>query len=102
VEHVAIDDMQPVVFRALVRFVYTDVVVLPGDLEGEEYKEMVRHILAAVDRYGVERLKLICESLLCKCLDGNTVETTLALADQHYCKTLKEVCVHFMSLGLEG
>ncbi|RCV43900.1 hypothetical protein SETIT_9G331500v2 [Setaria italica] len=99
-ERIAIDDVQPLVFGALIRFVYTDVLVLPGDLEGDDYKEMVRHLLEAADRYGVERLKLVCESILCRSLDGNTVETTLALADQHYCKALKDVCVQFMSLGL--
>ncbi|CAN6350425.1 unnamed protein product [Urochloa humidicola] len=99
---IAIDGMQPVVFGALLRFVYTDVLMLPGDLEGDDYREMVRHLLEAADRYGMERLKMICENILCRSLDGNTVETTLALADQHYCKALKDVCVQFMSLGLEG
>ncbi|CAN6327554.1 unnamed protein product [Urochloa humidicola] len=101
-ESIAIDDVQPVVFGALLRFVYTDVLMLPGDLEGDDCKEMVWHLLEAADRYGMERLKIICESILCRSLDGNTVETTLALADQHYCKALKDVCIQFMSLGLEG
>ncbi|CAN6354620.1 unnamed protein product [Urochloa humidicola] len=101
-ESIVIDDMQPVVFGALLRFVYTDVLMVPGDMEGDEYREMVWHLLEAADRYGMERLKMICESILCRSLDGNTVEMTLALADQHYCKALKDVCVQFMSLGLEG
>lgn len=98
---VAVGDMEPVVFGALLHFIYTDVLMLPGDLTGGggEYKEMVRHLLEAADRYGMERLKLICESILCRTLDGSTVAATLALADQHYCKALEDVCVQFMSLG---
>ncbi|KAG2576486.1 BTB/POZ and MATH domain-containing protein 1-like [Panicum virgatum] len=104
-ECIAIDDIQPVVFSALVGFIYTDVLVLPGDLlegDDDDYKEMVRHLLEAADRYGMERLMLMCESILCRSLDGSTVETTLALADQHYCTALKDVCLQFMSLGLQG
>ncbi|PUZ49984.1 hypothetical protein GQ55_6G022900 [Panicum hallii var. hallii] len=101
-ERIAIDDIQPVVFGALIRFIYTDVLVLPGDLEGDDYKEMVRHLLEAADRYGMDRMKVMCESILCRSLDASTVETTLALADQHYCTALKDVCLQFMSLGLEG
>ena len=81
---------------------YTDVLTIPGDMEGDDYKEMVRHLLEAADRYGMDRLKLMCESILCRILDGSTVETTLALAEQHYCTTLKDVCLQFMSLGLQG
>jgi speckle-type POZ protein len=101
-ERIAIDDMQPVVFRALLHFIYTDTLLLPGDRDGDDYREMVRHLLEAADRYGMERLKLICEGILCRSVDGATVETTLALADRHYCKALKDVCLQFMSLGLEG
>ncbi|XP_002444989.1 BTB/POZ and MATH domain-containing protein 1 [Sorghum bicolor] len=102
-DRIAVDDMQPVVFRALLHFIYTDVLLLPGDLDGDDdYREMVRHLLEAADRYGMERLKLICESILCRSVDGATVETTLALADRHYCEALTDVCLQFKSLELDG
>ena len=42
---------------------------------------MVRHLLEAADRYGMERQ---CESILSRSLDGSSVETTLTLtAAQH-------------------
>lgn len=98
---ITVDDMQPLVFKALLHFIYSDKLVLPDDLGEDDYKEMIRHLLEAADRYAMERLKMICELILCRSLDGKTVATTLALADQHYCNALRDVCVQFMSVGLE-
>uniref|UniRef100_A0A0E0ASE6 BTB domain-containing protein n=1 Tax=Oryza glumipatula TaxID=40148 RepID=A0A0E0ASE6_9ORYZ len=93
-----IKDMQPSVFRALLHFIYTD--VLPadiGDLEGDDYVEMIRHLLMAADRYAMDRLKLMCQSILVKHVDVKNVATTLALADQHNCDRLKDVCIQYIS-----
>uniref|UniRef100_A0A0E0EHF4 BTB domain-containing protein n=1 Tax=Oryza meridionalis TaxID=40149 RepID=A0A0E0EHF4_9ORYZ len=88
---IAIDDMEPAVFDALLRFVYSDTLALPGDLGEGEYKEMVRQLLEAADRYAMDRLKVICELILSRSLDAKTVAATLAMADQHYCDKLKDV-----------
>ncbi|CAM0950969.1 unnamed protein product [Alopecurus aequalis] len=99
---IAVDDMQPLVFKALLHFVYTDALLVPADLDAEEYRDLMRHLLEAADRYAMERLKLVCELVLGRTLDARTVTTTLALADQHCCKGLKDVCVQFMSsVGLQ-
>ncbi|EAZ06057.1 hypothetical protein OsI_28297 [Oryza sativa Indica Group] len=92
-----IKDMQPSVFRALLHFIYTD--VLPadiGDLEGDDYVEFIRHLLVAADRYAMDRLKLMCQSILGKYVDVKNVATTLALADQHNCDKLKDVCIQYI------
>ncbi|KAM0850296.1 hypothetical protein ACQ4PT_053149 [Festuca glaucescens] len=82
-QHITIEDMQPAVFRAMLRFIYTD--SLPAtDLD----TEMIRLLLVAADRYAMERLKLVCQSILCEGLNADTVATTLALADQHSCGKL--------------
>ncbi|KAG0549488.1 hypothetical protein BDA96_01G260400 [Sorghum bicolor] len=47
-------------------------------------------------RYGMQRLKLICEDRLCRHMDVCTVATTLALAHQHGCRGLKEACCEFL------
>ncbi|KAL5230599.1 hypothetical protein ABZP36_029375 [Zizania latifolia] len=100
---IAIADMQPLVFKVLLHFVYTDALLVMDDLGAEDYKELVHHLLEAADRYAMDRLKVICELILSRSLDANTVATTLALADLHSCKGLKDVCVHFMSsLGFQG
>ncbi|TVU03772.1 hypothetical protein EJB05_50680, partial [Eragrostis curvula] len=48
-----------------------------------------QHLLVAADRYGMERLKLVCEDMLCRLIDVATLATTLALAEQHRCQGLK-------------
>ena len=67
---------RPAVFRGLLHFIYKDSLPPMDDLNDDEYEEMLRHLLVAADRYAMERMKLMCESLRAK-----TVATTLALAD---------------------
>jgi speckle-type POZ protein len=59
---------------------------------------MAQHLLAAADRYALERLRLLCEAKLCENVAINTVATTLALAEQHHCFQLKGVCLRFSAL----
>ena len=80
---VTIEDMQPDVFRALLHFIYTDSLPDMDDQDGEGNREMIQHLLVAADRYAVDRMKLVCASILCKNLDVETVSATLALAYQH-------------------
>ncbi|CAM0876153.1 unnamed protein product [Alopecurus aequalis] len=89
-----IDDMEAGVFSALLTFLYTD--ALP-DMKQEEESAMVQHLLVAADRYDLERLKLMCESKLCKHINTSSVATILALADQHHCHKLKAACLVFLS-----
>ncbi|TVU42627.1 hypothetical protein EJB05_09046, partial [Eragrostis curvula] len=96
-EPIIITDLQPVVFRALLFFIYTDSLPVMDDLEGDDSCEMIRHLLVAADRYAIERLKLMCQSILCENLHVQTVATTLALADQHHCDKLKEACIEHIS-----
>jgi len=88
------------VFQAVLRFVYTD--SLP-ELEdgggGEAATAMARRLLAAADRYGLERLKLICEDRLCDDIDAGTVGTALELAERHGCQGLKRACLDFLRAG---
>ncbi|GJN25558.1 hypothetical protein PR202_gb13402 [Eleusine coracana subsp. coracana] len=57
---------------------------------------MAQHLLVAVDRYSLDRLKLLCEDELCRHVDMTTVATTLALADQHNCLGLKSHVFRFL------
>ncbi|TVU42685.1 hypothetical protein EJB05_09105, partial [Eragrostis curvula] len=94
---IPINDMQPAVFKVLLHFIYNDSLPAMVDLEGNDRSEMVKHLLVAVDRYAMDRLKLICQSILCDGLGVQNVATLLALADQHHCDVLREACIGFMS-----
>ncbi|CAL5003275.1 unnamed protein product [Urochloa decumbens] len=94
---VTVEDMQPEVFRALLHFIYNDSLPDMGGLEGNDYRDMMWHLLAAADRYAMDRMKLVCQSAICWNLDVGTVATTLALADQHNCDRLKDACIEFIA-----
>ncbi|XP_048543536.1 BTB/POZ and MATH domain-containing protein 1-like [Triticum urartu] len=97
-QSIAIEDMEPAVFKALLHFIYTDELPPMDDLDGDDDKEeMVKHLLVASDRYAMERMKLMCERKLCKFLDAKTVAATLALADQYHCSKLKDACIGFIN-----
>ncbi|VAI92233.1 unnamed protein product [Triticum turgidum subsp. durum] len=91
-QDVKIDDMEAQVFKALLRFIYTDTV---PEFENQEDSVtlMAQHLFAAADRYGLDMLKLICSD---NGINVNTVATTLALAEQHSCSQLKANCVDFI------
>ncbi|KAL6883736.1 hypothetical protein ACP4OV_011150 [Aristida adscensionis] len=90
---VQVDDVAAPAFGALLYFVYTN--SLP-EMRKEEEGAMYQHLLVAADRYGLERLRCICEDQLCKGIDDGTVENILALANQHHCDGLKKACFDFL------
>ncbi|CAN6173181.1 unnamed protein product [Urochloa humidicola] len=96
-ESVVIEDMEPEVFKALVQFIYTD--TSPPELEEgqeEDAGSMAQHLLAAADRYGMERLKLMCEEKVCGGISADTAASLCVLAEQHGCDKLKAMCMEFM------
>jgi len=95
-EPIVVEDIHPDVFRGLLHFIYNDSLPPFDDLMEDDYGEMIRHLLVAADRYAMDRLKLMCQSILCEGLHVQTVATTLALADQHHCDMLKDACIEFI------
>lgn len=94
---VTVEDMQPAVFKALLHFIYKDSLPAMDDLGKDEYEEMVKHLLVAADRYAMERMKVMCKSILAERLRVESVAATLALADQHHCRKLKDACIGFVN-----
>ncbi|XP_019164517.1 PREDICTED: BTB/POZ and MATH domain-containing protein 2-like [Ipomoea nil] len=96
-----VEDMEAPVFKALLHFIYCDVLPDMEELTGMNSMWastlMAQHLLAASDRYGLDRLRLLCEANLCEDVTINTVATTLALAEQHHCFQLKSVCLKFIA-----
>nr|XP_043609076.1 BTB/POZ and MATH domain-containing protein 2-like [Erigeron canadensis] len=102
VRRINVEDIQAPVFKALLHFIYWDSLPDMQELTGLNTKWastlMYQHLLAAADRYGLERLLMLCESNLCEDVAINTVATTLALAEQHHCLQLKSVCLKFVAM----
>ncbi|XP_042475061.1 BTB/POZ and MATH domain-containing protein 3-like [Macadamia integrifolia] len=105
-EKVMVEDVEPSIFKAMLLFMYSDelpdVRELSGSISMCSSTIMVQHLLAAADRFGLERLKLSCEAKLCEEVTVDTVATTLALAEQHQCSQLKTICLKFAAGNLGG
>ncbi|XP_022722805.1 BTB/POZ and MATH domain-containing protein 2-like isoform X1 [Durio zibethinus] len=98
---IRVEDMEAPVFKTLLHFIYWDALPDMEELVGSASKWastlVAQHLLAAADRYALERLRLLCEAKLCEGVAINTVATTLALAEQHNCLHLKAVCLKFVA-----
>uniref|UniRef100_A0A0E0DIM5 Uncharacterized protein n=1 Tax=Oryza meridionalis TaxID=40149 RepID=A0A0E0DIM5_9ORYZ len=96
--------MEPSIFSTFLHFIYTDSLPENPDAPGDDqdYTAM-QHLMVAADRYGLDRLVLICEEKLCRSIDVQMVATTLALAEQHQRVVLKDACLGFIvSRGVLG
>ena len=91
---VCISDMESKVFRVMLRFIYTDSL---SELDDGETREMAQRLFVAAGRYNLEKLKVICQNILCNCIDISTVITALAFAEQHGCLQLKKACFMFLA-----
>ncbi|XP_062187814.1 BTB/POZ and MATH domain-containing protein 3-like [Phragmites australis] len=101
IHRVVVEDVEPVIFKAMVNFIYADelhIHELAGSVSLWTSTVVVQHLLAAADRYGLDRLCLLCEAKLCDELTAETVATTLALAEQHHCAELKSACLKFAAV----
>ena len=96
---VRLQDVQADVFHALLHFAYTD--ALPPALAGDALTpSAAQALLAAADRFGLVRLRAICEARLCESIDVATAATTLALADAHAASDLKRAALAFVARHL--
>ncbi|CAL9236217.1 unnamed protein product [Arabidopsis halleri] len=101
VGRIVIEDIEPSIFKAMLSFIYTDVLPdvheITGSTSASSFTNMIQHLLAAADLYDLARLKILCEVLLCEKLDVDNVATTLALAEQHQFLQLKAFCLKFVA-----
>ncbi|RZB46643.1 BTB/POZ and MATH domain-containing protein 4 [Glycine soja] len=98
-----------VTFSALLHFVYRDTL-----LEDEELfmldssffpslsESFIAKLLAAGEKYGLPRLMLMCESILCKDISVDSVAYIFALADRYCATHLKSMCQKFSAENFDG
>ncbi|KAF5727555.1 BTB/POZ and MATH domain-containing protein 4-like [Tripterygium wilfordii] len=106
-EEIVITDLEPKVFKAMLYFIYrdnltedVDAVTSTSTSVSSLSDSLTAKLLAAADRYDLERLRLVCESHLCKDISVNSVAKILALANQYHAKELKAVCLRFAAENL--
>jgi speckle-type POZ protein len=98
---ITLQDITPATFKAMLRFVYTD--DLPGyegegsgDLD-EDKAETIQDLLAAADRYALDRLKLLCARKLWDGVSTDTIGATLACAETYNCSELRKKCIDYFA-----
>ncbi|XP_073161475.1 speckle-type POZ protein-like isoform X2 [Lepidochelys kempii] len=86
---VEINDVDPEVFKEMMRFIYTG--------KAPNLDKMADNLLAAADKYALERLKVMCEEALCSNLSVENVADILILADLHSAEQLKAQAIDFIN-----
>merc|ERR1712048_1459734 len=90
---IKVSDMSPQIFKKMLNFIYTD--KIPVDMDFNDTQKL----LAAADKYHLERLKIICERKLCNFITVGNVCSILVRADMHGSLYLKEKCLEFINLN---
>ncbi|KAJ4777611.1 BTB/POZ/MATH-domain protein [Rhynchospora pubera] len=97
---IRVKDMEASTFKAMLHFIYSHSESLP---ESEELKgnkaaliALAQNLLVAANRYGLVRLKCVCEMELYKFLNVDNLGDTLAFAEEHNCSFLKDTCENYL------
>ncbi|KAF8690877.1 hypothetical protein HU200_041281 [Digitaria exilis] len=81
----------------MLRFIYTD--SFPADNElGDSTADMLQHLLAAADRFALDRLKLICSLKLIENISVDSVDSILVCAETYDCPELKIKFLDFFAV----
>ncbi|XP_046982639.1 protein roadkill [Schistocerca americana] len=86
---VDITDVDHEVLREMLRFIYTG--------RATSLEKMADDLLAAADKYALERLKVMCEEALCTNLSIENAADILILADLHSADQLKAQAIDFIN-----
>jgi speckle-type POZ protein len=73
----------------MLRFIYTG--------KAPDLERMAAELLAAADKYALDRLKVMCEEALCNSLSVENVSEVLILADLHSAEQLKAQAIEFIN-----
>lgn len=87
---VEITDMDHEVLREMLHYIYTGKV--------SNIENMPEDLLAAADKYALDRLKVMCEEHICSNLSVGTAAEVLILADMHSADQLKAHVIDFINM----
>ncbi|KAJ3692302.1 hypothetical protein LUZ60_012652 [Juncus effusus] len=89
---IKIRDVKPIVFKALLHFIYT--CSLPNSADGD----FIQHLLVAADRYAIKELVIRCEEWLIEKISLGTVLGFLIFAHQRNFSKLKDACLEMVAV----
>ena len=78
---VEVPDVAADVFKAMLQYIY-------GGLSPKSMVDVSHGLLAAADKYGLDELKMACESFICGRLQTTNVIEALLLAEKYDCQRL--------------
>ncbi|XP_044010297.1 speckle-type POZ protein-like B [Aphidius gifuensis] len=85
---VVIEDIDENVFGEFLLYIYTD--------ETPNIKQMAMELLAVAEKYQVDRLKNICEDIICKMINVDNFAIILVCSDKYNLKKLNKKCLEFL------
>jgi len=117
---ITLHDIAPAMFKVMLRFMYTDDLLQDEDEDdndndadsdedddddhdddelglGGHATKKLQDLLAAADRYALDRLKLLCASKLWDNISVDTVASTLTCAEMYNCPDLQKRCIDFFA-----
>ncbi|KAL5554607.1 hypothetical protein UlMin_042008 [Ulmus minor] len=107
--NVVVTYLEPKVFKAMLHFIYRYSLIEDVEMETSNSSSLslisdslTGKLLAGAERYGLERLRLMCESHFCKDILVNSIAEILALVDQYNASDLKVFCLKFAGEYLAG
>lgn len=87
-DEIVILDVRYDIFYILLRYLYTDRQEVPLDLAME--------VFVGADRFGIERLKSMCENKMLASVDSDNVSELFAAADLHHATGLHSRCLRYI------
>ncbi|KAI6175772.1 Speckle-type POZ protein-like protein [Aphelenchoides bicaudatus] len=82
-----VNDFSPSVIKKLLQFLYDSETPLEDDLEQAE------KLVAAADKYQINKLRERCEQIMLKNLNIENAARLVIFADRHQCATLRQACI---------
>uniref|UniRef100_A0A8D8NVH5 Speckle-type POZ protein-like n=1 Tax=Culex pipiens TaxID=7175 RepID=A0A8D8NVH5_CULPI len=86
---ITINDVEPGVFKELLRYIYTDQLTC--------LETMAQKLYQVADKYDIQTLKSLCRCHILKKMSSETAADTLVLADMHGDKEMKSHALGFLS-----
>eukprot|EP01039_Chlorochromonas_danica_P005894 gene5894-6490_t len=90
---VTIPDVKYATFVLLMEYLYTDEVNIT--------METAMELFQVADRFGIDRLKTLCEQEMLRAIDIESAAHILYTADEHHAENLRERCMNFILLHFD-